>query len=197
MKKNNNTFKKLKEINNYLFPNEELLLLFENLNLKIAAKIGKAILLWLIILFVVIISIIVFFEQYQYVITTIVMYIIMLFMGFNIVLINRPKKKVFKKQIVLLKMNKEKYKKEIILHNNFKKHHLKGNIIYGIIICLAMIMSINLFITDLINSGNTTLGPVFVSLVVMFVLFIPAAAVNYFLLKRYVQKQWTIINETI
>lgn len=197
MENNNNIINNLKEIHNYLFPDEKLNLEIQRLNSKIASKTGKTILLWLIILFVAVLLIIVFLEEYQYVTATLVMYMVMLFMALNIMVINGSKKKVFKEQLSVLKIAETKYKKELIMHKNFKKYHLKWNVIYGLIIVLAMFFSVNLFITDLITTGNTTLGPIFASLVFVIVFFIPAAIVNFFDIKRYIKKQLIIIEQTI
>lgn len=196
MENNENTFLKLEKIQDYLFPSEKLNLEIKNLNLTISSKIGKTILLSLFILFITGILSIIFIDEYEYIIVTLLMYIVMLFMSVNIIVINIPKQKVFKEQIALLKLDEEKYKKEIILHQNFKKYKLKWNIIYGLIIFLAMSISINLFITDLIKAGNTTMGPIFASFVVMIILGIPAASVNYFAIKSYLKKQLIIIEQT-
>ncbi len=191
MEETTNKIEDILKMYKYLFPNEELHQNLVNFNNSVAKKIIASFIVWPLLSSFLVLLAVFYFEGKGYITSTIIMYVTFIIMGLNVFIVLKPRIDIFKKQYQELILDKELYKYEIILHKNYKKYNLIWNIIYLIVLALAIYVSVSLFVNDLIASGDTSLGPIFAFLIVSLVLFLPVLVLNFIFFKRFRNKQRT------
>ncbi len=192
--RNNSFIDKTLNMYKHLFPNEKLHVEISNYNAS-SARMNISVILkgMLLIILLTIVIFLVLPKSASYIVLTSVFYLVMLLLVINLIKINRPKKVIFNNQINLLMAHMEKNRDCLFLHQNYQKYYRKWNFIYGCIIIITITLSVLLFISDIISTGNTTLAPIFILLVFMLILFIPTIITNFFSFKKFVNKQHKII----
>lgn len=177
----------------YLFPNKdyhEKIVLF---NFKIT-KIFRRVVLFFSLLIA--LSIIIAFrlnENIMYIFINGIAFFIFLLMGITIYLIFLPRKKLFSKQYEEITQN-NLHENYLILHNNYKKNQKRWNIIYGLEISIISLISLIIFIGDIINK-TTNFGPLFIFTFLLFIILIPTIIINMILFKRFRLSQYHLEDE--
>ncbi len=177
----------------YLFPNKdyhEKIVLF---NFKIT-KIFRRVVLFFSLLIA--LSIIIAFrlnENIMYIFINGIAFFIFLLMGIMIYLIFLPRKKLFSKQYEEITQN-NLHENYLILHNNYKKNQKRWNIIYGLEISIISLISLIIFIGDIINK-TTNFGPLFIFTFLLFIILIPTIIINMILFKRFRLSQYHLEDE--
>ena len=177
----------------YFFPNKdyhEKIVLF---NFKIT-KIFRRVVLFFSLLIA--LSIIIAFrlnENIMYIFINGIAFFIFLLMGIMIYLIFLPRKKLFSKQYEEITQN-NLHENYLILHNNYKKNQKRWNIIYGLEISIISLISLIIFIGDIINK-TTNFGPLFIFTFLLFIILIPTIIINMILFKRFRLSQYHLEDE--
>ncbi len=177
----------------YLFPNKdyhEKIVLF---NFKIT-KIFRRVVLFFSLLIA--LSIIIAFrlnENIMYIFINGIAFFIFLLMGIMIYLIFLPRKKLFSKQYEEITQN-NLHENYLILHNIYKKNQKRWNIIYGLEISIISLISLIIFIGDIINK-TTNFGPLFIFTFLLFIILIPTIIINMILFKRFRLSQYHLEDE--
>lgn len=177
----------------YLFPNKDYHRKIVLFNFKIT-KIFRRVVLFFSLLIA--LSIIIAFrlnENIMYIFINGIAFFIFLLMGIMIYLIFLPRKKLFSKQYEEITQN-NLHENYLILHNNYKKNQKRWNIIYGLEISIISLISLIIFIGDIINK-TTNFGPLFIFTFLLFIILIPTIIINMILFKRFRLSQYHLEDE--
>jgi hypothetical protein len=172
-----------------LFPNKQLYTEIVCFNMQVNSKVFRANIKWMLLIIVIVVIAMVSLGNEKYLFINLMFYMVLIFMSLNTYVLFRQRSKIFKKQYLELLNNRNQFSIEISLHNNYKKYRLKWNFIYAIIILFSSFMSLSLFISDIIEKGNTSLGPIVVLLISLLILLIPTITINMFSFKKFRKKQ--------
>lgn len=194
--KNNDFINKTINMYKHLFPNAKLHDEITNINAQSFRISLKVILRGITTMFLLTVILLLFLpESIRYIILTVLCYLVLSLLTINLLVINKTKKAIFKIQINELNLANNNNSKSLLLHKKYKKYHLKWNVIYIIIITIAVYMSLSLFINDIISTGNTTIAPILVLFLVMLIFVIPTIIINIFSWIKLINKQNEIIDK--
>lgn len=187
-KKKFNYIEKSLDLNKNLFPNKTIFNEIMNFNETFLKKWLRIVILLSIYFVATLFISMELKESIRYIVATTVIYFGLVVFIFGVIFINKEKSLIYKKQIKEINEDKEKYKYQIMLHQNYQKYNKKWNAIYIIVLLLSSFFSISLFISDLIESGNTSYAPIFIFFVVIFIIIIPVVFFNYYDFKKFIKK---------
>lgn len=176
-------------MNKNLFPTKELLSEITNFNNAFFYKIIRLIIVSSIYFTLIFFISMELKESIKYLVATLIFYLGLAGIFFWGYVISKEKNNIFKKQVSIIKKDTEKYKYQILLHENYRKYYKKWNIVYFIMLIIVVFSSLSLFVSDLIETNNTSFGPIFVFFIYAIVFIIPATIINLTCFKKFRKKQ--------
>lgn len=142
-----------------LFPDDTLHQEILISNQKMPINMFKMIIIFSIILVTTITISFSISEPISYILANTIFFIVMPMIGFFTIKIYKSKSIIFKNQYKKLLLEEEKYKMQIILHQQLQKFDKRWNIIFASCLIFISILSVLLFIGDLIES-KTSYAPI-------------------------------------
>lgn len=173
----------------HLFPNLELHEEVTIVNYYLPKKYFKAMLSWILISFIMSGLSFLLPNNIQNIVLTIMIYLIFILVIINILKIYKPKKYLMRKQEEEFKLEQEKYQHHLLLHQNYNRYLLKWNIVYAVIILISFLLSLSVFVGEIIETGNSSLSPISSFFFFMLILYIPTLILNIMMFKRFRIKQ--------